>query len=95
MREDTSHRLAVAPETFEGRFGSWLESLGVAGLLTEVTLDQFCRIAQTSPLLRDDKLRDHIGAANTWHLARYRRNITAQGLDEYRRERLAENTAHS
>lgn len=58
-----------------------------------MTLDQFCRLAQTSPLLRDEQLRDHIRAADTWHLARYRRHITAQGLDEYRRERLAENLA--
>lgn len=93
MREDTSQRLAVAPETFEGRFGSWLASLGAAGLLTEVTLDQFCRLAQTSPLLRDEQLREHIWAADAWHLARYGRHITAQGLDEYRRERLAENLA--
>lgn len=93
MREDTSQRLAVAPETFEGRFGSWLASLGAAGLLTEVTLDQFCRLAQTSPLLRDEQLQDHIRAADAWHLAQYKRHITAQGLDEYRRERLAENLA--
>lgn len=91
LREDTTERLAVAPETFEGRFGSWLASLGMAGLLIEVTLDEFCRLAHTSPLMTDEELREHIQAADSWYLARYSRHITAHGLDEYRRERLAEN----